>query len=476
MTDLQAIADVIRTSEISKDEKSLSALGRTFLKHLSLYGKMTGNHSKPVATRGTIYLYNDNVGVWDELQQEDAQSLIQCYDCRPLVGAREGAVLELEPLKCKKIHQAAILDIDHRDQEFFKSHKAGIAFKNGFAVVSPESVELLPRSPDNRATHCLPFDFNLEAECPEWAAVVKRVFKPSPSPEDDAKLLQEFAGACLLGIAHRYTRCLILEGGGENGKSVVVETIVEQLFPAAAVSYTSPQSWAKPEFLSVLRDAILNVCNEMSANDIQASDAFKAVIDGGAVTARNLYENPYTLFPRAGHIFLCNDLPGNRDNTKGFWRRILVLQFKRDFKKDPDEHGKSRTKEDVKEALRKELPGIAVWALYGAMRLLRQGGYTIPLSHRMAVEEWRYDADQVAAFLNECCLLDGGETQHAEIFKKFREWCELTGRQLVGNRKLAKRLRMLGVEEKTDREGLHFKLTVMMNGAWGVGKGASVNA
>ncbi len=476
--DLQAIADVIRSDVMGPPSKSDAAIGQSFLRHLGLSRRMNGNQVLPVATNGSLYLYDDERGIWDELEFDDALSLIQQYDGKPYAhdgSDKKHKALEIGPQKAKAVHEAATLDLDHRDATFFDKALDGLAFKNGFVTVSADGPALQPHGPDHRATHCLPFEFDPEAECPEWTAVLKRVFDVSESPEDDAKLLQEFTGACLAGIAWKYARCLILSGGGNNGKSAVVELLTEQLFPPDAMSYASPQSWARPEFLSALRGAKLNLVNEMPDSDIQASDAFKAVIDGGMLMAKNLYENPYQLRPRAGHILLANTLPGTRDNTNGFWRRVLVLQFRRDFNKRPDETGRLRTKEEVKAVLRDEMPGIALWALWGAARLLRQGGYTMPVSHRRALEEWRCDVDQVAAFLNECCKVDGSKTYHSLIHENFLTWCKSTGRQELGNRRLASRLRALGIEGDRDGGGVYFRLNVMMKSAWGIGMGVQVN-
>jgi putative DNA primase/helicase len=154
----------------------------------------------------------------------------------------------------------------------------------------------------------------------------------------------------------------------------------------------------------------------------------------------------------------------------------LVLPFKRNFTNDPDETGKLRTKEEVKQSLIRELPGIALWALYGAVRVMRNGGYTIPESHRRALLDWKCDVDQVAAFLDECCNVGDGSTAHAQIHSDFKDWCDLNGRKVIGNRKLANRLRLLRVEEENTRDGLRFKLTVMTRGLWGIGKGRRANA
>jgi P4 family phage/plasmid primase-like protien len=293
------------------------------------------------------------------------------------------------------------------------------------------------------------------------------VFDGDPDAEQKSKLLQEYIGACVAGIAHRYARCLILSGSGNNGKNVVADIVADHLFPADAVTHTTPQSWNKPEFLSRLRSSRLNIANEIPASDIQAGDVFKAVIDGGAVTARDLYASPYTLRPRAGHLFLANELPGTRDNTVGFWRRVLVLEFRRNFTTRPDESGKLRTKEEVKAALVKELPGIMLWALHGAVRLLRQGNYTVPDSHHRALSEWRLETDQVAAFVDDACRLDGGSTHLTELHRTFLEWCEFRRRQAINDKSLAKRLRGLGVEHGKDKYGVHFQITPMLKAAWG---------
>lgn len=461
MIDLAHIRERMKLRAFSQTDTSEVALASALLEDVAGIGP------RPVATRGGVYAYDESAGAWSELDQSDLMSLVQVYSTCTVMSSRDSKPLGLSAAKCKGVIQCALTSPAASDSRFFDSAREGAALQNGFAWATHDGVTFVPRSPDHRAQSSLPYDYDPEAECPEWLAVIRRVFEGDPDSEQKAKLLQEFVGACVAGIAHRFTKCLILSGSGNNGKNVVADIIADHLFPSDAVTHTTPQSWSKPEYLSRLRSSRLNLANEIPASDIQAGDVFKAVVDGGAVTARDLYAAPYTLRPRAGHIFLANELPGTRDNTHGFWRRVLVLEFRRNFTTQPDETGRLRTKEEVKAALVKELPGIMLWALHGAVRLLRQGHYTVPESHHRALNEWRLETDQVAAFVEDACLLDGGVTHLTGLHRTFLDWCEFRRRQAINDRSLAKRLRGLGIGQGRDKYGNFFVMTTMIKASWG---------
>jgi P4 family phage/plasmid primase-like protien len=472
MIDLAAVRSLVRDRAIGESDVGDVSLSRMLLDDIAA----ASGGTRPVATRGSLYAYNRDSGTWCEIRREEALSLVQAFDGVDLSCAKKNRdgewesytkPLRLSASKCRGMVDCALTNPDALDSSFFDDVPAGVAFQNGFATVTADGIAFETKSPKHKALACVPYDYDPEAECHEWNAITRRVFELEPSPEDMRKLLQEFAGAAVAGIAHQYAKCLILSGGGNNGKSVVAEMITDHLMPDGSVSFTTPQSWARPEYLSRLRSARLNVANEVPANDIQASDVFKAVIDGGAVTARDLYAQPYTLKPRAAHLFLCNELPGTRDHSNGFWRRVFVLRFKRNFSTHPDETGRLRTKDEVKSTLKAELPGIMLWALHGAVRLLRQGAYTVPPSHAEEMAEWKLETDQVAAFVDDCCINDGGSTLLADVHKEFLEWCELRRRTPLSDRSLAKRLRSLGIEQTRGSAGYRMKMTVMMKGSWG---------
>lgn len=470
MIDFGIIRQSLKVRSLSESDVGEVHLARRFIEDTS---RTTG--VKPVATRNAMHMYDEDSGTWRETKKDEALSLIQAYDGvsvgyvrRKKDGTEDDYTrpLRLSAGRVDGIYKCLLTSQDALDPVFFDQAPRGVAFRNGFVTVSKDGIEMKPRSHENRATTYQDSDYSPDAPFDEWRGVLQRVFDGDKDAPEKRLLLQEFIGACVVGIATDYAACLVMVGEGANGKSVVAETIAEQLFPPDAVTYTTPQAWARSFTLSRLRNSRLNVASELPDAELASSDVFKAVIDGGKLEVEDKNKDPYTMRPRAGHIFLANSLPSTRDNSKGFWRRFLVLEFNRDFTKDPA----PETKEAVKAKLIKESAGIMVWALHGAVRLLRQGRYTVPTSHHRVMRDWRLQADQVAAFVDECCVQDKDETSAKEAFNAFREWCQRNGRMPVSNIVFGKRLKSTGIKARPTRSGMVYGIEVLPATDWATGK------
>lgn len=472
MIDLAAIRRIMGMRVFAESDVGDVNIARCFLDDVK-----SATKARPVATRNHLHIYDDEAGTWGELRREEALSLIQAYDGTTVgytktdkkTGAEHDYTrpLRLSSSKCKGIYECLLASQDALDVTFFDDAARGVSFQNGFVTVDKSgAIALHDKSPETRQPTAQPFDYDPEAECPEWLAVLRRVFDGARDAEDRRKLLQEFVGACLMGIATNYTTCLVLIGEGANGKSVVAETIAELLFPPDAVTYTTPQSWGGRFTLSRLRNARLNVASEMPDAELAAADVFKAVVDGGRLEVEDKNKDPYTMLPRAGHLFLANAPPTTRDFSHGFWRRFLTIPFERDFSKEPD----SETKEAVKAKLIDEAPGIMLWALHGAARLLKAGRYTVPSSHYRIIGDWRRNADQVAAFVDECCESSEPDTPAKDVYMAFREWCQKSGRKELSNNAFGRRLKSLGVVVRATRDGARYGLEVLPKSEWETGK------
>jgi putative DNA primase/helicase len=166
--------------------------------------------------------------------------------------------------------------------------------------------------------------------------------------------------------------------------------------------------------------------------------------------------------PIAGHYFAANKLPGTQDQTEGFWRRFVVLTFNRSFTGDPTRDPNVHTR-----ILAAELPAIVSWLVAGAVRLLRQGDYTIPASHAKAIAAWRKDADQVALFLiAETRPLRDDETEHmgllaAELYSSYVEWARRNGHRPVASNTFGARLRGLGRAAKRTKAGMRYLVALL---------------
>ena len=148
----------------------------------------------------------------------------------------------------------------------------------------------------------------------------------------------QFVGACLLGIAWRYQKCIVLIGEGANGKSTLID-ILRALFEASKVAAIPPNKLTDQYYVAELVGKVINLCAETPKSELRDSDKFKSVVTGDWTSGRAPYKPVAHFQPIAGHMFGCNTLPGTDDQSKGFWRRFVVVTFNRVFA----EHEQSKT-------------------------------------------------------------------------------------------------------------------------------------
>jgi putative DNA primase/helicase len=78
-----------------------------------------------------------------------------------------------------------------------------------------------------------------------------------------------------------------------------------------------------------------------------------------------------------------------------------------------------------------ELPGIAHWALEGAMRVLRNGGYSSSVVHDRLMAQWRRSTNSLEEFIAEACMVGNKEYSivRSAFYRHYAAWCEETGRK-----------------------------------------------
>lgn len=380
--------------------------------------------------------YEESTGIWRVIEESERSKVVQSFhlsevstDTKPL------------RLRASDISGACKLANDQIAKPgFFASAPRGVSFANGFLAVEGRSLILRPHSPANGVRFGYDFDYGNAPGCPIWADFLESVFRDDEDRDDKISLLAEFCGAALLGMATRYQRCVVLIGGGANGKSVFGNTIAS-CFPPGSVTAIPPQDWAQEYRRAMLPAILLNTVNELPEADILDSEAFKAIVDGSNIMARRIREAPFMFSPRAGHVFAVNNLPGTNDQSDGFWRRYIAITFNRTF--SPDEQDN-----DLTEKLKSERAGIIEWMIDGARRLLEQGKLTVPASSGAALGEWRKQADTVSAFLEEETIRsksDYDTTQASKLYEAFAEWCKRNGHKAPSSTKFGRRMRALGI-------------------------------
>lgn len=341
---------------------------------------------------GRLFFYCNNrespyYGIWSECPKDLLHASILELRGRPIAkrGKGEPKKVTMTAKKARAILDCLLHDADILRTGYFNSPAPGVVFQDCVVKVDfdRKQISKTSHSPSHRLRSKMGFAYGVDRGDPvEFLKILRRDFLDDVDAEEKIQLLREFIGACLLGIQTRYDCCLVFLGSGANGKSLLIE-VISSLFPPEAVSTISPQDLRSEYYVAVLDGKRLNTTTEMPSSTIASSDKFKAIISGDKITARKPHCEPIEFKPQAGHIFACNTLPKVEDTSAGFWRRIVVLEFKQDLR------ASGMTRPELMALVDPEKPSIAAWAIQGALDLVRRGGYTSLASSEALIESWR---------------------------------------------------------------------------------------
>lgn len=267
----------------------------------------------------------------------------------------------------------------------------GINFANCYLTLSGQQ---LPHLPELGATYVLPYRYIPEAagQTKKFADLLFSFWGQDPDFEEKVNALQEVIAAALFGYGTIIQRACLFFGLASTGKSTLLN-IIKGLFADSAISVLPPAMWNDKFAPAVLLEKLLNVCGELSEDQMIDGKSFKEVIDGTEITAQYKGRPLFKFKPKATHLLAANHLPKTRDTTDGFNRRWLVLEFN---------HVVTTAKRILgldTIILAEEREAIAAWAIQAMPRLLAQKDYTLPASHRETLQSMAGDNNAVRFFL-----------------------------------------------------------------------------
>lgn len=436
-----------------------------------------------VYDRGTFWVYSPALGIYEERDLPAMLRLCAAYAGTPT--GPKGKPLSLSDGAIKGAVKVASWHLARPG--YFDGAPKGMVFANAFVTARDGQVVTLEHSPAHRAIHALPVPYQTGSIPSRWLAMLREIFRrvidrEENEPEEEVArldredtdacidLLQEWTGTTLLGGATARAICMILVGNGNDGKSSIL-SVLRALFPPSSVCSIAVQDWSRGFLLACLSGKRINVVSELPERELIDGDRFKAVVAGDPLTAERKNQDPFDLICEAGHIFACNALPATRDQSRGFWRRFVVITCDRSFTEAEAVRDLWRT------IIAEELAAIAAWAIEGAARAQRLQSFTAPESAARAKAEWQHDTDQVRQCAEECFAVlppntpSAEESTIADLYGVYRAWCGTTGHAPMVRNRFASRLKGLGHEHRTTRARL-YRLRIVA--AW-QGKGAGGN-
>lgn len=416
---------------------------------------LQGDSCVPVV-RDSAGLWRFDGRVWKKLPEEAAVNAIMKFENMPVACGydEDKRTVITKPMSLSSstifgIKSVLYILAEHYHPEFFEGAPSGLQFANGFLSLEDNGeVRFEACSPKHRQRVFMNWDWDPDAKAPRFEQALDQWFEPKSigdenfDADQDAKekvqFLQEFMGACLTGMATRFAKASVLFGKGSNGKSAFIDAVMS-VFPEGYTSAIEPQHMGQEYRAAQLEGKRINFAADIPSHEIVSSSMLKAVITGDIVTARHIRQDPFQFRPRAGHVFSANQLPGTRDQSSGFWRRFVVIQFDNQF-------GQENRDIHLAQKLEAEQKGIITWMIQGISRALQQGHYTIPASSEAATQDWKRESDVVALWLEECteeAQTAAARTQGQRLWASFDSWRQSNRYSPMGSRTFYRRLQNL---------------------------------
>jgi putative DNA primase/helicase len=284
--------------------------------------------------------------------------------------------------------------------------------------------KLRPHNPDDLISKVAPVRFDPDARCPRWMQFLEEAFEPHP---DAIPFVQRAVGYSLTGDI-REECLLLLNGTGRNGKGTMLKTLQTMLGDYASTAdfstFVATRDDRGPrDDVANMRGRRFVVSQEVREGAPLAEALVKWLTGGDLVRARNLYERSSEWQP-THHLWLAvNRKPIIRGTDTGIWSRIRLVPFDVSFE--------GREDKTLKPTLLNELPGILAWAVRGCLEWQR-GGLGSCQSVQSATAEYRIESDQLARFIEECCILvSTGQARARKLYECYRAWADKGGEETI---------------------------------------------
>lgn len=309
--------------------------------------------------------------------------------------------------------------------------------------------ELRSHSHSDCISKLAPVAFDPEATCPRWTQFLGEVFESHP---DAITFLQRAVGYSLTGDIRE--GCLfLLHGTGRNGKGTLLKTLQTMLGDYASTAdfstFIATRDDRGPrDDVANMRGRRFVVSQEVREGAPLAEALIKWLTGGDLVRARNLYERSVEWQP-VHHLWLAvNRKPIIRGTDQGIWSRIRLIPFAVSFE--------GREDRTLKANLLSEQAGILAWAVQGCLAWQRDGLGTSK-SVQTATAEYRIESDQLARFIEECCVtLQTAQSPARKLYECYRHWAGKGGEETISETSFGLNLIERGfIKEHTKRGNVY---------------------
>jgi putative DNA primase/helicase len=313
------------------------------------------------------------------------------------------------------------------------AHPELLGVRNG--VVDLRTGALQPNEPSRYITKYIDIDYHCDAQCPVFQTFMEAVF-----PDDKATIdaVQRLTGLTLTGRTDEEV-IVFCVGRGANGKSIFGNAVSSVMGayavtapPSLLAARRSDDHGARSD-LAMLNGARLVSINELPGGMMLDETVTKQLAGREPISARFLHREFFTFLPRFTPWVRTNHRPIIKGTDNGIWRRLIIVPFRRTFKREEQDNG-------LEAKIMREAEGVLAWMVAGAQRYLKSG---LKPSRLMTAELKRYrsDSDLLGEFLSDKTEpAAAAAVKQSMLFTEYDLWCGVNGLKATSKRVFSEQL------------------------------------
>lgn len=288
-------------------------------------------------------------------------------------------------------------------------------------VIDLRTGELRPGKQTDLITMKSPVTYDPKAKAPRWEVFFAEVF------DVDTELigyLQKYFGYAMTGIT-REQISVIGYGKGSNGKgrlSAALRHIQgDYAYNAPFATFELNSRSTIPNDIAALVGRRLVTSSETNEGTRLNEARLKALVGEDPITARFLQHEFFTFIPACKLFLTVNHRPRVHDNSYGFWRKVRLIPFNRQFRGTDDDKA-------LLDKLIAEDSGILNWLIEGCLRWQQEGLDDTPECVATATAEYESESDPLSEFLlDECVITPQAQVSGNEFYRHYRNFCQAQG-------------------------------------------------
>ena len=282
--------------------------------------------------------------------------------------------------------------------------------------------KLLPHDPADLITKLAPVDFDPDAKCPTFEAFLTRIMGDKPTL---VNYMQRLIGYTLTGITTEEIM-LILWGGGDNGKTTLIEMLRDLLGDYAAgtppETFVGRRDGTIPNDIARLKGKRFVATAEAEEGKPLSESLIKRLTGRDTISARFMRGEWFDFRPEFKPWLATNHKPTVRGQDRAIWDRLKLIPFTVTIPEAEQD-------KNLANRLRKELPGILAWAVRGCLQW-QEDGLGAPDEVIEATGSYRAEQDTLGAFIDdECTLAENAKATAKSLYAAYRQWCKLHGEE-----------------------------------------------